>query len=121
MRTNQDYVPTPGVIQHVDAVLKLLSVLTGDRRFEEAAGTFPEEGAVMSEVLLDRIEKKKIEKGRIEGRNEGIKEGRKEGLIEGKVDILYTKFHYSPQEIADEINEPLNVIEDIIKNLPENQ
>lgn len=37
-RLNDDYRPTPGVVEHVDAVLKLMTVLTGDRRFEESAG-----------------------------------------------------------------------------------
>lgn len=55
----------------------------------------------MGEVLLDRIENR--------------------GRVEGKVEILYTKFHYSPQEIADEINEPVSVIEDIINKLSENK
>lgn len=125
-RICHNYRPTPGVIQHVDAVLKLMSVLTGDRRFEEAAGTLPEKGAVMSEAILDRIENRGIEKGRIEGRAEGREEGRAEGraegktegLIEGRVEILYTRLHYSPEEIADEIHEPVDVIEGIIRKLP---
>ena len=33
-RTNPDYQPTEQTIQHVDAVLKLLSAMTGDNRFE---------------------------------------------------------------------------------------
>ena len=39
------------------------------------------------------------------------------GTWEGKVDILYTKLHYSPQDIADEVGEPVSVVEDIIKKL----
>ena len=35
MRRNGDYVPSRQVIEHVDAVLKLMSALTRDHRFEE--------------------------------------------------------------------------------------
>ncbi len=34
-RTNKNYIPSKQTIRHVDAVLKLMSVMTGDRRFEE--------------------------------------------------------------------------------------
>ena len=40
MRRNRDYVPSHRVIKHVDAVLKLLSALTRDNRFEEAQNQF---------------------------------------------------------------------------------
>ena len=89
----------------MNAVLKLIGALTGDRRYEEAARAFSEEGAVMRDVMMDRLE----EQGRVKGRQEG--------LVEGKVDILYTKLHYSPQDIADEVGEPVSVVEDIIKKL----
>ena len=36
-RLHGDYIPAPGELDHVDAVLKLLSVLTGDHRFEDTA------------------------------------------------------------------------------------
>lgn len=36
MRTTNDYKPNPDAIEHVDAVLKLMSVLTGNSEFEDA-------------------------------------------------------------------------------------
>lgn len=60
-RENNEYQPEPGEIRHVDAVLKLLSAVTGDDRFEniEVEGNG---GIGMCEVL-DKIEQKGIEQG----------------------------------------------------------
>ena len=88
---------------------KLLSVLTGDHRFEESADEFPEKGVEMCEVL-DVIENRGIEKGRLQG----LEEGR----IEGKIEILYDTLHYSPQMIADQLHIPIGTVQDIIANLP---
>ncbi|MGI6056495.1 MAG: hypothetical protein ACOYBD_05895 [Bilifractor sp.] len=76
----------------------------------------PEKGAEMCEVL-DAVENRGIEKGRIEGKIEGRTEGRKEGIIEGKIEILYFTFHYSPQQIADQLHMPINTVQDIIDKL----
>lgn len=84
---------------------KLLSVLTGDHRFEESADEFPEKGVEMCEVL-DVIENR--------GRLQGLEEGR----IEGKIEILYDTLHYSPQMIADQLHIPIETVQDIIANLP---
>ncbi|MGN0363851.1 MAG: Rpn family recombination-promoting nuclease/putative transposase [Bilifractor sp.] len=113
-RTNQTYKPEPGILNHVDAMFKLLSILTGDRRFADVAVELPEKGVKMSEEVLDVIENRGIEKGRIEGRNEGRIEGRKEG----KIEVLYTMFHYSPERIAEELNEPVNFVRHVIEDIP---
>ena len=65
MRTNKEYNPSREVMKHVDAVLKLMSVLTQDDRFEEMQNGAQGEVKTMCEVL-DRA----INKGRIEGRAE---------------------------------------------------
>lgn len=59
-RTNKNYIPSKQSIRHVDAVLKLMSVMTGDHRFEEVQ----QEGEVhtMCEVL-DKIEERGITMG----------------------------------------------------------
>lgn len=64
MRLTNDYKPSPDTIHHVDAVLKLMSVLTGDHRFEDAIPDLmqKEGGANMCDVL-DRAENKGIERG----------------------------------------------------------
>jgi len=74
-RRNSNYVPKDKtVIKHVDAVLKLLSVMTGDSRYEEILTDNEEESEVytMDAVLTRCIEKGKAEgiaKGRAEERN----------------------------------------------------
>ncbi len=54
-RTNSDYRPDGAVIQHVDEFLKLMSVLTGDSRYEEIGVELSEEdrkaGISMCKVL----------------------------------------------------------------------
>ena len=54
MRKNNDYVASKEVMEHVDAVLKLMSVLTQDERFYEAQNCMEGEGKTMCEYL-DRI------------------------------------------------------------------
>lgn len=63
MRKNKDYRPSQDTIHHVDEVLKLMSVLTQDRRFEDAQNESKGEVKNMCEAL-DKL----IEKGREEGR-----------------------------------------------------
>lgn len=73
-RKNKNYKPDdPREIQHVDAVLKLLSVMTGDRNYELALSAINREREVenMCEVAQRLIR---------EGREEGRKEGRQEGI-----------------------------------------
>ena len=41
LRKNRRYVPEADEIRHVDEVLKMLSVLTGDKRFKDASMTIP--------------------------------------------------------------------------------
>lgn len=61
MRTKNDYVPSKETLEHVDAVLKIMSVLTQDTRFEEVQNN-GEEVKTMCEAL-DKVEKKGIQKG----------------------------------------------------------
>lgn len=76
-RKNKDYKPDdPREIQHVDAVLKLLSVMTGDRDYESLLYKCQREREVknMCEVA-QRLKREGREEGRQEGRQEGIQEG----------------------------------------------
>ena len=85
-RNNPDYRPTDPVrFRHVDEMLKLMTVLTKDHRFEALIG---DEGGKVSNMceVLDRVEAKGREKGREEGRAEGREEGRAEGREEGRVE-----------------------------------
>ena len=75
-RKNKDYIPDdPTEIRHVDEVLKLLQVMTGDKRYEEI---FEKRKGVRSMCdVAERLEKMGIEKG--------IEIGRSEGEIKGKI------------------------------------
>ena len=65
MRTKSNYIPSKEIMTHVDAVLKIMTVLTKDKRFEEVQNS-GKEVRTMCEVL-DRVE----EKGKAEGKAEG--------------------------------------------------
>ena len=85
-RKNKDYIPDdPTEIRHVDEVLKLLQVMTGDRRYEEIFRKKKEGVHSMCDVA-ERLEQMGIAKGIEIGRSEGRTEGKIEGKIEGKVE-----------------------------------
>ena len=61
MRKNRTYSPSKDTIKHVDEVLKLMSVLTEDTRFENVQRA---EGKVDNMCqFLDEVEAKGVEKG----------------------------------------------------------
>jgi hypothetical protein len=66
-------------IKHVDAVMKLLSAMTGDNEYEEIILTGERRMTNMCEIAQSLIN---------QGREEGLKEGLKNGLIEGTVTAL---------------------------------
>ena len=75
---DSEYVPDAAVIEHVDEFLKLMKVLTGDNRFEEAAYTMTKsekEGLRMCRIMDER-----------EARGEA--RGFERGLEQGKVNTL---------------------------------
>ncbi len=75
MRKNKNYIPSPAEMEHVQAVLHMMSVMTGDHRFEEVCSNNTEEGGNINMCeVLDRIENRGIAKGREEGVREGITE-----------------------------------------------
>lgn len=86
-RTDPDYQPEPTEIRHVDAMLKLLSVMTGDRRFEEIL-TMPGGGKpkMMSEVL-NRAEQRGMERGMECGMERGMERGIERGIAQNKVEV----------------------------------
>ena len=62
IRKFADYTPSREEMEHVDAVLKLMTVLTNDSRFEDAQTTDEKEAKTMCDVL-DRAENRGLEKG----------------------------------------------------------
>lgn len=66
-----NYIPDdPTEIQHVDEVLKLLQVMTGDARYKRIFGKKKEGVHSMCDVA-ERLEKMGWEKGQMEGKIEG--------------------------------------------------
>ena len=72
-RKHKDYIPDdPTEIKHVDEVLKLLQVMTGDERYQTI---FQKEKGVHSMCdVAERLEKMGMEKGMEIGKNTGIHE-----------------------------------------------
>lgn len=77
MRINNDYTPDKITVKHTREVLSLMSVMTGDTRFEEVVSEEEKEkeGVINMCEVLDRIEQRGIEKGIEKGRAEGRAEG----------------------------------------------
>ena len=89
-RTDPDYIPTdPQRFRHANEVLELMSVLTGDHRFEEMIDS---EGGTPNNMceVLDRAEARGEIRGRtagiLIGEERGIKRGRSEGRAEGRAE-----------------------------------
>ncbi len=86
MRLTGDYRPAEdGAIRHVDETLKLLSVLTGDRRFEEVLGILPKTGGVGMCEVLDKVEDRGIKKG--------IEQGVMQGFDQAQVAMALRMIH----------------------------
>ena len=77
-RKNKDYIPDDKTtIKHVDEILKFLSVMTGDSRYEEILSD--KEGVSNMCDVAQRLEDRGIEKGMKEGIKQGLQKGREEG------------------------------------------
>lgn len=66
MRKNNDYIPSTEEILHVEETLELMSIMTNDYRFEEAYNQVKGVDNVSMCEVLDRIEAKGIEKGKLQ-------------------------------------------------------
>lgn len=63
MRTNNDYHPAPTTMRHVEEILKLMTVMTQDYRYESAYNDSMKGGQTTMCDVLDRIENRGISKG----------------------------------------------------------
>ena len=86
-RKNKDYVPhDKTILRHIDAVLKLLAVMSGDHRYETILADPEQKGKVKTmDDALTKVINEGHARGLAEGRNEGLAEGRNEGLAEGLI------------------------------------
>lgn len=61
-----NYKPEPKTIKHVNEILKLMKVLTGDSRYEEIANDLLEKGGMITMCeVLEKVEQKGIEQGEL--------------------------------------------------------
>ena len=115
-RMKKDYKPINKVIKHVDELLKLMTVLTGDSRFEEQIKEMhKEEGEVRMCEVLDKIENRGISRGIEIGETKGRKIGEKLG----EVKALYYYMKKTPDEIGKIINMDEAEVVSVIKTLEE--
>ena len=100
-RMNNDYVPSREELKHMDEVLKLMSVVAEDERFEDVQKDLHKEGGAKNMCdVLDRIENK----------------GRIEGKIEGKIEAYYDDGK-SVEEIAYKVGISAHEVEAIMDAL----
>lgn len=87
MNGTTDACEIKGKIEYPDPLLKLLSILTGDNRFEALKGEFVEGGATMCDVL-DRVENKGKHEANRETATNLIKKGISLDVIEACIPSL---------------------------------
>ena len=107
MRTNGKYKPSAQVIRHVDEVLKLLEVFTGDAKFGDIVIPQDLTGGVSMVSVLSECE------------NRGIAKGMVKGMAKGKVAVYYFEYNLTAVEIAEKLHIPISEVEDIIFELEE--
>ena len=83
LRTNNSYNPKDYTIKHINELLTLMSVMTGDKRFEDSINEANEKEAKYMCEVLDIIENRGIEKGLEKGIEKGLEEGLAKGRQEG--------------------------------------
>ena len=83
LRTNNSYNPKDYTIKHINELLTLMSVMTGDKRFENSINEANEKEAKYMCEVLDIIENRGIEKGLEKGLERGLEKGLEKGRQEG--------------------------------------
>lgn len=101
IRKNKDYIPDdPRTIQHVDAVLKLLAVMSGDHRYEEILASTDSKTEVTNMCsVAQRLEDRGIEKGRIELLVSLCKNGHI------SIEVAADQMHITPEEFRKYLDE----------------
>lgn len=86
-RINNNYQPRPQAMRHAREVIRMLSVLERDHRFEDGYNEVLRENENLEEgeytmcEVLDKIENRGIEKGREEGRQEGYRSAQADCVV----------------------------------------
>ena len=74
-REKNDYTPSAQTMKHVQETLQLLSVMTGDHRFEDVCNDKQEGGPQNMCEVLERVENRGIQIGMQKGTQSGIQQG----------------------------------------------
>lgn len=74
-REKNDYTPSAQTMRHVQETLQLLSVMTGDHRFEDVCNDQQEGGPQNMCEVLERVENRGIQIGMQKGTQSGIQQG----------------------------------------------
>lgn len=94
LRMNEEYTPTREIIEHVDAYMKMMTVLTGNRKFEEEIPAVENKtgGTTMIDVF-DQMEKK------------------------GQIKVYVNELHYTPKEISIKMGLPEKEVSKLIEGI----
>ncbi len=118
-RMNKNYIPSKRTIRHVDAVLKLMAVMTDDHRYEEVQ----REGEIHTMCdVLDKIEERGIaigeQRGITIGEQRGIAIGEQRGITIGESRMIVKMYQngLSKEQIADVTDKKIQEIELLLKN-----
>ena len=107
-RKNKDYIPDdPTEIKHIDEVLKLLQVMTGDEHYKEVIRK--KKGVRSMCDVAERLEKMGIAKG--------IEIGKSEGIIEGKMQVYKNLMGLAGRKRMEDIFDKKKVVSDTIEVL----
>lgn len=104
-RKNNKYIPSNKQIKYVDAFLKLMKALTGEKDYVQANM----EGGVKS--MCDVLQREKNK-----GRTEGLAEGLAEGEVIGTIKTLSSYMEKTPEEIAAIVNRSVEFVKSVIES-----
>lgn len=109
-RENGDYTPSPEKLDHVQATLQLLSVMTQDRRFEEVYYDSADQGEVQNMCdVLDRVEKRGIARGITQGISQGVVQGADEQAMKTAINLY--NMGMTPADIAKAVDRSLSLVQ----------
>lgn len=93
LRKGGEYIPSKREITHVDEFLKLMKVLTGDKRYLEIIDeVIVEEGDEVSMcTVVDTFERRGVKRGIEQGIEQGVEYGKKQELLSLVSDGIITK------------------------------
>ena len=113
-RLRKDYEGSKDEIKHVDALLKMMTALTGDNSFETVYNEIKvKKGGVSMCDVVERIMNKGI--------SQGILQGKAEGKTEGKAEVIRTMLDakaLTAEQIATVLHLPVSAVLNLAESAP---